>query len=114
MGYEAEYQYNLTANQLEYAFYNQSIIYTHSHGLSNKHGIILDGNTELLNSHIDSNKMRNAELVYVSACAEGVEFCTALYAVGNAQCVVGFKENIHRKGNQAYSVRGLRITEVQR
>lgn len=91
MGYDATYKYDLYRNAMKFAFYNSTVIYTHSHG-GDSCIQLKDG--YLYATQIDEDQMSDVDLVYVSACQAGGTFANALYYIGGANAVVGFTENI--------------------
>lgn len=92
MGYDANYQYDLRAAELEFAFRNSSIIYTHSHG--GPDGIQLHDDTFLRCGDIDYGSMSHVDLAYISACEAGQQFAKTLVEAGKASSAVGFTKPV--------------------
>ena len=83
------------AQELLFAFYNSELIYFSGHGSPDSISTHEDGQrTNVHKNDIKENYMSHVDLVYISACKAGQVFCATLYEVGNANCVVGFEQEI--------------------
>lgn len=88
---------------MEFALYNNDIIYIRTHGTEqngvNGNGIFTRDGCTLMKGDIQEDSMTNVDLVYVSACYAGDGFCGALHDKGGAPAVVGFLTVIWAVGN---------------
>lgn len=96
-GIAAHLNYDLTPVAMEFVFRNSTMVYTHSHGGDS---CIQLGNRYLYSSDIDSGSLKNASLIYVSACYAGGTFCETLFQTGGADYVIGFDDTVSAVGSK--------------
>lgn len=102
MGYEAYMWHDLEPYAMEFNFYNSNFIFTHSHGVDTGIQMKYPGggiDPYLDVNDIDSGRMSNVDLVYISACEAGGSFCEALQEIGGAQIAIGFTDPVYAYTN---------------
>lgn len=96
--YSVHYFLDLYPVAAEFAFYNNDIVYIRTHGTEEGtvygEGIVTRDGQCLYDHDIQEGSMENVDLVYLSACYAGDLFGGALYNVGGAKAVVGFRNII--------------------
>lgn len=92
MGYKTCYGYDLTVREMQYAFYNSQILFTHSHG-NTSFIKLMDGS--FYGYQIPQGSMSNMKLIYVSACYSGQSFITSVYNVGGAKTAIAFTDKTY-------------------
>ena len=84
-------QIGLTPLAMEFAFYNSSIIYSSSHGESDRINLNYG---DLVYSDIAIGSMEHVDLVYLSACYAGNDFAEYIHETAGAEVVIGYKDTV--------------------